>query len=59
LKSLSATDVRRYKENARDYLKSAQFRPSSTAAFVELFSRIIEEDATADDRAAGPVPATR
>jgi hypothetical protein len=47
LRSLGTADVRQYKEGARDYLKSAQFRPSSTAAFVELFNRIIDEDASA------------
>jgi hypothetical protein len=51
LRSLSTADVRRYKENARDYLQSGQFRPSSTAAFVELFASMIDEDAAALDLA--------
>jgi hypothetical protein len=49
LRSLSVADLRRYKENARDYLNSPEFYPSSTAAFVELFVRMIEEDVAASD----------
>jgi len=45
LKSLTDKDVLTYKENARDYLNSPQFRPFTKDAFVELFARIVEEDA--------------
>ncbi len=44
LKSLSKKDIQEYKDNAREYLKSPQFRPFTKEAFVELFARIIEED---------------
>lgn len=45
LRSLNGRDIRQYKENAREYLKSPQFRPFTKDSFVELFRRIVEEDA--------------
>jgi len=45
LKSLTERDIRVYKENARDYLKSPRFRPSTKYAFVDIFRRILEDDA--------------
>lgn len=50
LKSLTDKDVLTYKENARDYLNSPQFRPFTKDAFVELFARIVEEDARVSAR---------
>lgn len=44
LKSLNEADVRRYKQNARDFLESPRFQPFSKEAFASLFARIIEED---------------
>ncbi|MBW8041939.1 MAG: hypothetical protein FVQ85_18330 [Planctomycetes bacterium] len=44
LKSLSEKDIRQYKENVREYLKSPRFRPFSKDAFVEIFRRLVEED---------------
>ncbi|HEV8722546.1 MAG TPA: glycosyltransferase family 10 [Candidatus Binatia bacterium] len=44
LKSLGQKDIRAYKEAAREYLRSPQFRPFSKEAFAEMFARIIEED---------------
>jgi hypothetical protein len=44
LKSLSEEDVRDYRENARDYLRSPQFQPFSKKAFAELVGRIVQED---------------
>lgn len=44
LKSLSDRDVQRYKENARAYLQSPQFRPFTKEAFAELFTDIIHAD---------------
>jgi alpha(1,3/1,4) fucosyltransferase len=45
LKSLSQFDIQKYRENARDYLRSPQFYPFTKQAFVELFARIVAEDA--------------
>jgi hypothetical protein len=45
LKSLNKKDVEKYKQNARNYLKSAHFRQFSKDAFVDLFRKIVEEDA--------------
>lgn len=59
LKALSPKEIRRYKENARDYLKSPQFHPSSTDAFVETFARLIEEDAASFKRPASPAHGLR
>ena len=44
LKSLGEEDIRRYKQNARNFLDSPRFRPFSEDVFVGLFTRIIEED---------------
>jgi len=44
LHSLSRKDIRGYKEQAREYLKSPQFRPFTKEAFVALFARIVGED---------------
>lgn len=44
LRSFGEKEVQRYKENAREYLKSPQFRPFTKDAFVELFARIVEDD---------------
>lgn len=45
LRSVSAKQIRQYREQAREYLGSPQFRPSTKEAFVEMFARIIAEDA--------------
>jgi alpha(1,3/1,4) fucosyltransferase len=45
LKSLSQSDIQKYRENARDYLRSPQFYPFTKQAFTELFARIVAEDA--------------
>lgn len=45
LKSLDENTIRRYKEHARDFLSSPQFKPFSKEAFVDIFRRIIREDA--------------
>ena len=44
LHSLGPTEIRRYKENARDYLSSDRFKPFSTESFAQLFTRAVEED---------------
>ena len=44
LQSLSAADIRRYKENARDYLRSTQFVPFKQESFAQLFTRAVAED---------------
>jgi len=44
LKFMGEAEIRNYRENAREYLKSPQFRPFSKDAFVGLFHRIVEED---------------
>jgi alpha(1,3/1,4) fucosyltransferase len=44
LKSLGGEDIQAYKENARRYLRSPDFRRFSKQAFAELISRIISED---------------
>lgn len=44
LRSVSDREVRRYKENARDYLASELYRPFTKEAFAGLFLRSIEED---------------
>lgn len=48
LKSLEPTDIRRYKENARRFLQSEDFEPFSKDAFVDIFVRLIEDDAGMD-----------
>lgn len=45
LKSLGEADVRRYKEAARDFLRSPRYYPFSKEAFVARFIQMIEEDA--------------
>jgi hypothetical protein len=44
LKSLSDEDIRGYKERARAYLQSPQFRPFTKEAFAELFANLVETD---------------
>jgi hypothetical protein len=44
LHSLGPADIRRYKENARDYLASEQFKPFTTESFARLFTRAVAED---------------
>lgn len=44
LKSLTAKEIQSYRANARDYLRSPQFRPFTKQAFVEIFARIVAED---------------
>ncbi len=44
LKSLGEKDIRRYKENARDYLASAKFRPFTKESFAAKFTSAVEED---------------
>jgi len=45
LKSLPPDSIRAYRENARDFIRSPGFRPFSKEAFVELFLRLLREDA--------------
>jgi hypothetical protein len=45
LKSLDEADIRRFKENARNFIESPRFRPFTKQAFADLFGRIIDEDA--------------
>jgi hypothetical protein len=44
LKALSPSDIQQYKQNARDYLRSPQFKIFTKEAFAQLFARIVEED---------------
>jgi hypothetical protein len=44
LKSLGESQVRRYRENARDYMGSALHRPFTKEAFADLFCGFIEDD---------------
>jgi hypothetical protein len=44
LKSRTAADVQRYKEAARAYLDSEQYRPFRKASFVDIFVRAVEQD---------------
>jgi hypothetical protein len=44
LKSLSESDIRAYKDSAREYLRSAQYRPFTKQAFAELVGRVVQED---------------
>jgi hypothetical protein len=44
LKSLSAQDIKRYRENGRDFFHSAQFTPFTKLTFTERLARVIEED---------------
>ena len=45
LRSLDEQEISKFKRNARDFLQSDQFRPFSKSAFVDLFRRIVAEDA--------------
>ena len=45
LRVMTEREITQYTENARGYLESPQFQPFTKDAFVELFCRIIEEDA--------------
>jgi alpha(1,3/1,4) fucosyltransferase len=44
LKSLSAQDIKRYRENGRDFFRSAQFQPFTKLTFTKRLGRLIEED---------------
>jgi len=44
LKSLNKSDVEKYKQNARNYLKSNLYRQFGKDAFVDLFRKIVKED---------------
>lgn len=44
LKSLRPAEIKRYKENARDYLSSEQYKPFTKIAFTELIARVVERD---------------
>ena len=55
LKSLRPEDIQRYRDNARAFLRSPQFLPFSTDAFIERFARIIEEDTGVSVKDALPV----
>jgi alpha(1,3/1,4) fucosyltransferase len=48
LHSLGPDDIRRYKENARDYLASPRFKPFTKEAFASLFTRAVADDAGVD-----------
>jgi len=45
LKSLPEKEIQQFRENARDYLSSARYRPFTKEAFGEMFLRIVREDA--------------
>jgi alpha(1,3/1,4) fucosyltransferase len=44
LKSLSEKDIQTYRENARDFLASEEFKPFSKESFARIFTNAIEED---------------
>jgi len=44
LKSLKGDEIQQYRQNARDYLASEQFRPFTKQYFTELVAKIVEED---------------
>jgi len=44
LKSFTAKEIQSYRENARDYMRSPQFRPFTKQAFAEIFARLIAEE---------------
>jgi hypothetical protein len=44
LKSLGPAEIRRYRENARDYFGSKRFAPFTKAHFTELFLQAVRED---------------
>src|SRR5260370_2576880 len=45
LKSLDQKSIEKYRENGREYMKSAQFQPFKKQAFVDIMARLVEEDA--------------
>ena len=45
LMGLSEAELKRMREAGRDFVRSPGFQPFSTAAFVDIFRRIVEEDA--------------
>jgi hypothetical protein len=45
LKSLDKKSIERYRENGREYMRSAQFQPFKKQAFVDIMARLVEEDA--------------
>ena len=44
LKSLSAQEIERYRENGRDFLSSTKFTPFTKLTFTERLARIVEEE---------------
>ncbi|HYM24404.1 MAG TPA: glycosyltransferase family 10 [Vicinamibacterales bacterium] len=57
LHALGPAEIRRYKENARDYLASARFAPFRKESFAQIFTRAVEEDAGVSLRHELPVAA--
>jgi len=45
LRSLGDDEVRQYRECGREFLRSDRFRPFTKDAFVDIFRRILQEDA--------------
>jgi hypothetical protein len=45
LKSLSEIEIQSYRDAARDFLSSPEFRPFTKEFFTEVVARIVEEDA--------------
>jgi alpha(1,3/1,4) fucosyltransferase len=50
LKSLGPNEIQAYKENARDYISSASFKPFTKESFAQYFTRAVEEDLGVDLR---------
>ena len=48
LRCLGPADIARYREAARDFLRSPRFRPFTTRAFVETVAGVIERDSGVD-----------
>jgi hypothetical protein len=44
LKSVSPQQIKQYRENGRDFLRSAKFNPFTKLTFTERLARIIEEE---------------
>lgn len=44
LRSLGEEEIRQYKQNAREYLRSPLYYPFTKQAFGDLFCRLVEED---------------
>ena len=44
LRGLTPSEIQAYRDNARDFLGSAAFRPFSKETFAGIFIRMIEED---------------